>query len=64
MVRRLSLADKDCAIAFAELIAAKRDSDADVGEAAAQILADVKAHGDAAVIDYTTKFDGETLDAL
>ena len=34
MVRRLSLADADCAVAFAELIAAKRDSDADVGEAA------------------------------
>ena len=63
MVRRLSLADKDCAIAFAELIAAKRDSDADVGEAAAQILADVKAHGDAAVIDYTNKFDGLALTA-
>jgi histidinol dehydrogenase len=61
MVRRLSLADKDCAVAFAELIAAKRDSDADVGEAAGKILADVKARGDAAVIDYTAKFDGLAL---
>ncbi len=61
MVRRLSLADADCAVAFAELIAAKRDSDADVGEAAGKILADVKARGDAAVIDYTHKFDGLAL---
>ncbi len=61
MVRRLSLADADCAVAFAELIAAKRDSDADVGEAAGKILADVKARGDVAVIDYTNKFDGLAL---
>jgi len=61
MVRRLSLADKDCAVAFAALIAAKRDSDADVGEAVGKILADVKARGDAAVIDYTAKFDGLAL---
>lgn len=61
MVRRLSLADADCAVAFAALIAAKRDSDADVGEAAGKILADVKARGDAAVIDYTHKFDGLAL---
>ncbi|HEY4134055.1 MAG TPA: histidinol dehydrogenase [Alphaproteobacteria bacterium] len=61
MVRRLSLADADCAVAFAELIASKRDSDADVGEAAGAILADVKTRGDAAVIDCTAKFDGLAL---
>ncbi|MFN4283913.1 MAG: histidinol dehydrogenase [Alphaproteobacteria bacterium] len=61
MVRRLSFADADCAAAFAELIAAKRDSDADVGEAAGRILAEVKTRGDQAVIDFTAQFDALTL---
>ncbi|HEU0069691.1 MAG TPA: histidinol dehydrogenase [Alphaproteobacteria bacterium] len=61
MVRRLSFADADCAAAFADLIASKRDSDADVGEAAGKILAAVKARGDEAVIDFTAQFDQLTL---
>jgi histidinol dehydrogenase len=42
---------------FAALVARKRETEADVDAAVASILADVKARGDAAVIDYTRKFD-------
>ena len=42
---------------FAALVAAKRETDADVDAAVAAILAAVKARGDAAVIDYTRRFD-------
>ena len=46
---------------FAALIAAKRDSDADVSGVVAKILADVRSRGDAALIDYTQQFDRQTL---
>ncbi len=42
---------------FAALLAAKRETDADVNAAVAAILAEVRARGDAAVIDYTKRFD-------
>ncbi len=42
---------------FAALIAAQRDSAADVSAATAAIVADVRARGDAAVLDYTARFD-------
>ena len=61
MARRLDAASPGFAADFAALVAGKRDSDADVGAAAAAILAEVKARGDAAVIDYTAKFDGFAL---
>lgn len=48
---------------FAALIAAQRDSAADVSAATAAIVADVKARGDAAVLDYTARFDKLTLTA-
>ena len=63
MARRLNAASPGFAADFAALVAGKRDSDADVGAAAAAILAEVKARGDAAVIDYTAKFDGFALTA-
>ena len=57
MARRLDAASPGFAADFAALIAAKRDSDADVGAAAAAILDDVKARGDAAVIEFTAAYD-------
>lgn len=42
---------------FKALLGAKRETEADVNDAVADILADVKARGDAAVIDYTARFD-------
>ena len=61
MPLRLDSGAKNFAADFAALLAAKREMEADVDAAVAQILADVKAHGDAAVVDYTARFDRLTL---
>src|ERR1700761_8522830 len=42
---------------FAELLAAKREAAADVDDAAANIIADVRARGDAALKEYALRFD-------
>ncbi len=47
--------------AFAALLAVKREAAADVDDAVAAILADVKANGDAAVIAHTKRLDGFDL---
>ena len=47
--------------AFAALLAARRDTVADVDDTVAAILADVKANGDAAVIAHTKRLDGFDL---
>jgi histidinol dehydrogenase len=43
--------------AFTALLSGKRETAADVNDAVAAILADVQARGDAALIDYTARFD-------
>lgn len=63
MPRKLDARSEGFAAAFAALIAAQRDSAADVSAATAAIVADVKARGDAAVLDYTARFDKLTLTA-
>jgi histidinol dehydrogenase len=57
VVHRLDTADADFERAFAALLAAKREADADVGEAVAAILAEVRKRGDAALLEYTERFD-------
>src|SRR5712671_6362054 len=47
--------------AFRRLLAAKRESAADVDAAVAAIIEDVARRGDAALIDYTRRFDGVNL---
>ena len=42
---------------FAALLAAKREAAADVDEAAAKIIADVRARGDEALAEYSLRFD-------
>ena len=49
---------------FQALLAAKRESDVDVDAAVAAIIADVRARGDAAVIELTQKFDKFDVAAL
>ena len=61
MARKLNAASPSFEQDFAALIAAKRDSDSDVSDAVAAILADVRARGDAAVIDLTNKYDKVAL---
>ncbi|MDB5718054.1 MAG: hisD [Sphingomonas bacterium] len=60
---RLSSADADFASAFATLVNARREADGDVSRDVAAIVADVRARGDAALADYTRRFDGHDLDA-
>ena len=48
---------------FAALLAAKREDAADVGAAVEAIIADVRARGDAALIDLTARFDRLDLTA-
>ena len=61
MVLRLSTGDPGFEAAFAELVAGKREARADVDATVAEILADVRARGDGAVIDYTKRFDDAEL---
>ena len=57
MPLRLSAADSGFGDAFASYIAQGRDTAADVTGVVSDIIADVRARGDAAVVDYTRKFD-------
>jgi histidinol dehydrogenase len=57
MPLRLDTRAKGFAADFAALLSAKREMEADVDTAVAAILADVRASGDAAVIEYTQRFD-------
>ncbi len=54
---RLDAAAPDFEARFKTLLAAKRESAADVDDAAAAIIADVRARGDAALHELTAKFD-------
>jgi histidinol dehydrogenase len=61
MALKLSARDPGFTDAFAALIAKSREEKSDVDGVVAGILADVKARGDSAVIQYTVKFDRMTL---
>jgi histidinol dehydrogenase len=57
MMRRLSTAQADFDPQLAKLLAFESAQDPRVDETVAAILADVKARGDAAVVEYTNRFD-------
>mgnify|MGYP000126730398 FL=1 len=61
-MQRLDASDAGFADAFDALVSARRESDADVSADVTAILARVKAEGDAALLEYTAKFDGFDLD--
>ncbi|WP_419760246.1 histidinol dehydrogenase [Acidisoma sp.] len=56
-MRRLSTADPTFPAEFAALLAQARETTEIVGEQVAAIIADVRARGDAALCDYTRRFD-------
>ena len=60
-MKRLVWGDKAFAKAFGRLVENRRESDADVASDVAAILARVKARGDAAVSEYTQRFDDHQL---
>ncbi|MGI9389672.1 MAG: histidinol dehydrogenase [Boseongicola sp.] len=53
--------DDDFEDRFAALLSAKREDASDVDDAVVGIIADVRARGDVALIELTTKFDGLDL---
>ncbi|MEM6464286.1 MAG: histidinol dehydrogenase [Pseudomonadota bacterium] len=57
MVRRLNQIDSGFDEDFDTLLKLKREASQDVGEVVAAIIDDVRARGDAALIDYTRQFD-------
>ncbi len=59
-MRRLSTADAGFAEAFRSLLL-DRDAATDVGAVVAEIIAAVRARGDAALCEYTVAFDRQTL---
>ena len=63
MPRRLNIREPEFAEAFADLLAAKRETGADVDDVVRAIIADVRDRGDAALIELTMRFDGIDLAA-
>ncbi len=61
MPQRLDASAADFPDAFVRLLAGKRETAADVQDAVAAIIAEVRDHGDAALIRLTAKFDRLTL---
>lgn len=57
MPMRLKSADKDFEKQFVTLLSQKREVSVDVDNAVRDIVADVRARGDAALVDLTLKFD-------
>jgi histidinol dehydrogenase len=56
-MRRLSTADPEFEAAFVALLAEARETTEIVGPQVAAIIADIRARGDAALCDYTSRFD-------
>jgi histidinol dehydrogenase len=63
MVVKLDTRDEGFETAFATLLATKRETDADVDDVVAAIIDDVQKRGDAALLEYTNRFDRVTLTA-
>ncbi len=61
MPLRLKTSDLNFHAAFDAFVSRQREAEAGVAAAAAGIVADVRQRGDAAVIEYTQRFDGVTL---
>ncbi len=61
MPRELDSRDGNFASDFAALVESKRAGEADVEAAVAEIVARVRREGDAALLDYTRRFDGLDL---
>ncbi|MGB0683549.1 MAG: histidinol dehydrogenase [Magnetovibrionaceae bacterium] len=54
---RLDATDPDFDVKFQDLLGAKRETEQDLNDTVAAILAEVKSRGDEAVIEYTSRFD-------
>ncbi len=63
MPKRLDASDLNFERAFQALLGLKRESDPDVAEIVAEIIADVRTRGDEALFDYTSRFDRVDMSA-
>ncbi len=63
-MQRLDASEPGFASAFTVLVDARREADDDVAAAVADMLKRVRAEGDAAIADYTRRFDRIDLDAV
>jgi histidinol dehydrogenase len=61
MVQRLQSGEPDFEARFAAFLNAGRDADDDVSRVVREIIADVRARGDAALFAYSERFDGVVL---
>ena len=61
MALRLDSGDAGFAAQFADLVASRREAGSDVGKVVADIVADVRHRGDAAVLEHTNRFDRVAL---
>lgn len=57
----LNATDPNFEVEFQTLLSAKREDSPDVDQVVADIIADVRARGDAALLEYTERFDRLTL---
>jgi len=57
MPKRLNATDENFTSTFNAVVAAKRDTEADVSDVVKDIIADVRNRGDEAIIEYTRRFD-------
>ena len=64
MTTRLSTADADFEARFSAFLATKRESSREVGDIVSEIIARVRAQGDAAVAEYTSRFDGFAVEKI
>ncbi|MFN3497626.1 MAG: histidinol dehydrogenase, partial [Pannonibacter indicus] len=64
MAIRLSTADADFETRFKDLLSGKREVSEDVDQVVRTILDDVRARGDAAVVEYTNRFDRVSVSSI
>ena len=63
-IKRLATTDADFSAKLKELLAFEAAADEHIERTVTDILADVKRRGDAAVVEYTNKFDRLTVGAM
>ncbi|NCF48100.1 MAG: histidinol dehydrogenase [Bacteroidetes bacterium] len=64
MAARLYDQQTDFQVKFDALLSTKREANTDVADAASDIIADVRARGDAALLQLTQRFDGAAPDSV
>ena len=58
MAKRLNFASTDFSESFERLLGSKRESDSDVHDTVAEIIADIRERGDDALLAFTSRYDG------